>query len=222
MFGKKRCSRVVGVSMKWLLAFLRQLYQELPEDLHLKPPPARVRQGERFYIQLFDNEAEELWSFVGRRKSLHYVWVVMHRQIIAFQVGDRSRQTHPSAVGEGAPGRAPLRPVPHRRLGELQNRHPPGPAPVRQAEKAPQPPRALQLSPCASASAGWSGRHSPSPRNSKTTSVPSSTSSATTTWKGKKCQHPKAHTTKKANWVVGFFISYSLNRPPGRCLEWVG
>lgn len=89
--------RVMGISMKWLMAFLGQVYRELPEDLHLKLPPlTKVRQGERFYIKLMDNEADELWSFVGRRKRVHYVWVVMHRQsrqVVAFHVGDRSRQT---------------------------------------------------------------------------------------------------------------------------------
>ena len=39
---------------------------------------------------------DELWSFVGRRANRQWVWIAMDaltRQILAFHVGDRSRQS---------------------------------------------------------------------------------------------------------------------------------
>jgi IS1 family transposase len=41
-------------------------------------------------------EVDELWSFVGMKANRHWVWIAMDadtRQIIAFHVGDRSRQS---------------------------------------------------------------------------------------------------------------------------------
>lgn len=45
---------------------------------------------------MIDNEADELWSFVSNEDNVKYVWIVMHResrQIIAFEVGDKSAET---------------------------------------------------------------------------------------------------------------------------------
>lgn len=86
--------RVVDISLTWLLKFIKQLYQHLPDDLNCHIPIKSLKQGDRFYIKLFDNEADELWSFVKRRDNVYYVWLVIHRatrQVIAFHVGDRSR-----------------------------------------------------------------------------------------------------------------------------------
>jgi IS1 family transposase len=41
-------------------------------------------------------EADELWSFVQKKANPHWVWIAMEkqtRQIIAFHVGDRSRDS---------------------------------------------------------------------------------------------------------------------------------
>ncbi len=102
--------RVVDISLTWLLAFIKQLYRQLPDDLNCHIPIKQVKQGDRFYIKLFDNEADELWSFVKKRDNVYYIWLVIHRatrQVIAFHVGDRSRKSAralwdklPPAVGK--------------------------------------------------------------------------------------------------------------------------
>jgi IS1 family transposase/transposase-like protein len=88
--------RVVDSSLTWLLKFIKQLYQQLPDNLNCHIPIKQVKQGDRFYIKLFDNEADELWSFVRKRNNVYYIWLVIHRaprQVIAFHVGDRSRES---------------------------------------------------------------------------------------------------------------------------------
>jgi len=88
--------RVLDISLTWLLAFIKQLYRQLPDDLNCHIPIKQVKQGDRFYIKLFDNEADELWSFVRKRHNVYYIWLVIHkatRQVIAFHVGDRSRES---------------------------------------------------------------------------------------------------------------------------------
>jgi IS1 family transposase/transposase-like protein len=88
--------RVVDISLTWLLKFIKQLYRQLPDDLNSHIPIKQVKQGDRFYIKLFDNEADELWSFVRKRDNVYYVWLVIHRatrQVMAFHVGDRSRES---------------------------------------------------------------------------------------------------------------------------------
>ena len=47
-------------------------------------------------IRQLDAEADELWSFVGKRANKQWVWIAMDaktRQVIAFHVGDRSRES---------------------------------------------------------------------------------------------------------------------------------
>jgi insertion element IS1 protein InsB len=47
-------------------------------------------------IGCLEVEADELWSFVQRKTNPHWVWIAMDketRQIIAFYVGDRSRDS---------------------------------------------------------------------------------------------------------------------------------
>ena len=56
----------------------------------------RIKKNAKFIIQNIENEADELWSFVGSKANQKYVWIVMHRasrQIITFEVGDRTRNT---------------------------------------------------------------------------------------------------------------------------------
>jgi insertion element IS1 protein InsB len=83
--------RAVGVGLRWLLQFMGARFQEAPEHLYAKPPdgtPAVI-------LQRLEAELDELWSFAGKKANRHWVWIAMDattRQVIAFQVGDRSRQ----------------------------------------------------------------------------------------------------------------------------------
>ena len=47
-------------------------------------------------IRQLEAEADELWSFVGKRANKQWIWIAMDartRQVIAFHVGDRSRES---------------------------------------------------------------------------------------------------------------------------------
>ena len=60
------------------------LYVQLP----VKPPDV--------VIQRLEAEADEMWSFVGKRANKQWIWIAMDartRQVIAFHVGDRSRES---------------------------------------------------------------------------------------------------------------------------------
>ncbi len=84
--------RAVGVSLTWLLHFMVERFTACPDHLHVELPgnPANV------VIQRLETEADELWSFVGKKGNKQGIWIAMDaktRQIIAFHVGDRSRES---------------------------------------------------------------------------------------------------------------------------------
>src|SRR5215471_8122733 len=81
--------RAVGVTLKWLLGFLVQCFEALPDHLHVQP----VSCTRDVLIQRLEGEADELASFVQKKANKQWVWIAMDattRQIIAFHVGDRS------------------------------------------------------------------------------------------------------------------------------------
>jgi insertion element IS1 protein InsB len=49
-------------------------------------------------IRQLEAEADELWSFVQKKANTQWIWIAMDvntRQVIAFHVGDRSRDRAP-------------------------------------------------------------------------------------------------------------------------------
>ena len=82
--------RIFDVSMPWLLEFISSLIAELPEDLNAEV----VTEDDEIEVVLL--EADELWSYVGSKDNPQWLWLVMHsrtRQVVAMQVGPRSKQT---------------------------------------------------------------------------------------------------------------------------------
>jgi len=82
--------RIFDVSMPWLLGFMQQTFEALPEDLNA----TIVSENEELVVAVL--QVDELWSFVGSKKNEQWLWLVMDpisRQILAFQVGDRSKKT---------------------------------------------------------------------------------------------------------------------------------
>ena len=84
--------RVLNISLQWLLGFIVEVYEQLPDDRYVQP--GLPSQG----IQLLRLEAQpdELWSFVGRKTNKKWVWLAFDpqtRQVLAFYVGDRSRRS---------------------------------------------------------------------------------------------------------------------------------
>ena len=83
--------RAVGVGLKWLLGVLVTCFEDLPEHLNGRP----ITGNTDVMIQPLEVEADELVSFVQKKTNKPWLWLAMDvktRQIIAFHVGDRSRQ----------------------------------------------------------------------------------------------------------------------------------
>ena len=75
--------RAVGITLKWLLGFLVQCFEALPDHLHVHP----VSCQRDVLIQRLEAEADELASFVQKKAHKQWVWIAMDaktRQIIAF------------------------------------------------------------------------------------------------------------------------------------------
>jgi insertion element IS1 protein InsB len=84
--------RAVGVSLTWLLHFIVERFAACPDHLHVQLP---VRLTD-VVIRRLEAEADELWSFVGNKANKQWLWIAMDaktRQVIAFHVGDRSRES---------------------------------------------------------------------------------------------------------------------------------
>ena len=85
--------RVRGSSLRWLLSFVAKVYEALPDDLNLRLPQSVTGQVKLLRLQA---EADEMWSFVGRKSNKQWVWIAIDvdsKQVIAFYVGDRSRKS---------------------------------------------------------------------------------------------------------------------------------
>jgi insertion element IS1 protein InsB len=84
--------RAVGVSLTWLLHLMVESFAACPEHLDARLPgePTAV------VIRRLEAEADAMWSFVGKKADKQWVWMAMDaktRQIMAFHVGDRSRES---------------------------------------------------------------------------------------------------------------------------------
>jgi insertion element IS1 protein InsB len=84
--------RTVGVSLTWLLHFMVERFTACPDHLHAQHPtrPTAV------VMSRLEAEADEMWSFVQKKANKQWIWIAMDattRQIIAFHVGDRSRES---------------------------------------------------------------------------------------------------------------------------------
>jgi insertion element IS1 protein InsB len=84
--------RAVGVSLTWLLHFMVERFAACPDHLHAQLPvnPTDV------VLRRLEAEADEMWSFVKKKAHKQWIWIAMDaktRQIIAFHVGNRSRDS---------------------------------------------------------------------------------------------------------------------------------
>jgi IS1 family transposase len=83
--------RAVGISLTWLLHCMVERFAACPDDVHVRLPPRPTD----VVIRQLEAEAEEMWSFVTKANK-QWIWIAMDaksRQIIAFHVGDRSRNS---------------------------------------------------------------------------------------------------------------------------------
>ena len=86
--------RILKISIQWLLQFMFYFYEQLPDDLNLNMQ--LFKKHPDIEIFTFQAQADEMWSFVGSKENKQWIWIAMDaksRQIIAFHVGDRSRES---------------------------------------------------------------------------------------------------------------------------------
>ena len=84
--------RTVGVSLPWPLHFMVECFAACPDHLHVR----RLAGPTEVVIHQLEAEADERWSFVGKRANQQWLWIAMDaqsRQIIAFHAGDRRRES---------------------------------------------------------------------------------------------------------------------------------
>jgi insertion element IS1 protein InsB len=84
--------RAVGVKLKWLLGFLVQCVEALPNHLHVHP----VTCCGNVMMRRLEVEVDEMSSFVQKKANKQWIWIAMEaksRQVIAFHVGNRSRRS---------------------------------------------------------------------------------------------------------------------------------
>jgi insertion element IS1 protein InsB len=80
--------RVMGISIRWLLYYIKELYSNLPKELETKPKQV----GE---YQVYCIKCDEMWSYVGKKKNQQWLWIAMDaisKQIIAFKIGKRTKK----------------------------------------------------------------------------------------------------------------------------------
>jgi insertion element IS1 protein InsB len=82
----------VGVSLPWLLHLMVECFASCPDHFYVRPSasPANVLMYKRAA------EADAMWSFVQKKANKPWIWLATDattRQIIAFHVGDRSRES---------------------------------------------------------------------------------------------------------------------------------
>ncbi len=84
--------RAVGVGLKWLLEFIVNCFEAMPDHLNVQP----ITGNADVMIQRLEVEADEMASFVQKKANKQWIWLAMDvktRQVIAFHVGDRSRKS---------------------------------------------------------------------------------------------------------------------------------
>ena len=81
--------RVTKVSLSWLLNFVKAEYDKTPRDLNITVPPDSLG------LILERVEADELWSFVGKKKNRVWIWLALDaltRQVVAMHAGGRTEE----------------------------------------------------------------------------------------------------------------------------------
>lgn len=84
--------RVLDISLEWLLQFIAEVYDQLPDHLYAKAS----NPFQSIQLLRLEAEADEMWSFVGNKSNKQWVWLAFDpdsRQVLAFYVGDRSRNS---------------------------------------------------------------------------------------------------------------------------------
>lgn len=82
--------RVMEIKQHQLYAYMDELYDEVPDDL-----ACSVAEDAEIELITTDCEADELWSFVGRKTNKQWLWLALDRrsrQVVALHVGNRGEE----------------------------------------------------------------------------------------------------------------------------------
>jgi len=85
-------ARVLQVSLGWLVPRVKQLWQQVPEQL----PVGKLESAE---LVLYCLEADEMWSYVGAKDCPEWLWLAVERRsglVAGFHIGERNEE---SALG---------------------------------------------------------------------------------------------------------------------------
>jgi hypothetical protein len=66
--------RAVGVKLKWLLGFLVQCVEALPDHLHVQPVTCH---GGNVMLRRLEVEADEMASFVQKKANTQWIWIAL-------------------------------------------------------------------------------------------------------------------------------------------------
>ncbi len=80
--------RIFNVSMPWLLQFINEIIEELPEDLN-----ATVTSNKEVEVAVI--ELDEQWSYVGNKNNQQWLWLAFHsatRQVLGMHIGKRTKE----------------------------------------------------------------------------------------------------------------------------------
>src|SRR5262245_53601785 len=72
--------------------FMVACFAAVPEHVYVQ----RIASSGRVLLGCLEGEADELWSFVQKKATPHWLWLALDkqpRQILAFHLGDRSRDS---------------------------------------------------------------------------------------------------------------------------------
>jgi len=81
--------RIFDVSMPWLLKFMNEIIEDLPDNLN-----ADIIGNEDLKVAIL--ELDEQWSYVEKKKNPVWLWLVFHsetRQVLAMHVGKRNKHS---------------------------------------------------------------------------------------------------------------------------------
>lgn len=72
--------RCVGVSLRWLMSYIKEIYAELPDDLHFSFVKEERKEKGKVYIKLEEVESDEMWSFVGNKENKKWIWLALEKK----------------------------------------------------------------------------------------------------------------------------------------------
>jgi hypothetical protein len=64
----------MDVSLRWLLTFIADLYETLPDDLNVQLPAKSKRAVKLLQLRA---QADEMWSFVREKTNKQWVWIAI-------------------------------------------------------------------------------------------------------------------------------------------------